>query len=79
MTQIIKEQWLQDLKAAIDDDCPNLVSLYDGFHYLVVYVYSSAHIFMMNPSLVSMGSILNAVPKRRFARIWNKWAIVVNG
>ena len=61
--QRTQEQWLQDLKAAIVDDCPNLVSLYDGFHYSIVYDYSSTHIFVMNPSLCSIGSILNEFPK----------------
>ena len=47
---------IRDLKSAINSGSPELVSLYDGWHYSVVYGYDSKHIFVMNPSLGEMGS-----------------------
>jgi len=73
---------LRDLKTAIDDDCPILVSLYDSEHYAVVYGYSSGHIFVMNPSLdfteEGVGSLKCAVRNDQFRRIWDRWAVVVS-
>jgi ABC-type bacteriocin/lantibiotic exporter with double-glycine peptidase domain len=35
--QTLRKPGPRDLKAAIDDDCPVLVSLYAGSHYSVIY------------------------------------------
>jgi ABC-type bacteriocin/lantibiotic exporter with double-glycine peptidase domain len=77
----LRKPGLRDLKAAIDDDCPILVSLYDGEHYAVVYGYSSGHIFVMNPSLDfsedGVGSLKCAVSKSKFRKIWDRWGIEI--
>jgi len=78
----LKKPGLRDLKASIDDDCPVLVSLYDSEHYAVVYGYSSTHIWLMNSSVDftedGVGSLMCAMRKDRFKRMWDKWAIIVN-
>jgi predicted double-glycine peptidase len=63
---------LRDLRKAINAGSPVLVSLYDGWHYSVVYGYSDKYIFVMNPSLGEMGSLKCAV---RLAE-W-RWNIIV--
>jgi ABC-type bacteriocin/lantibiotic exporter with double-glycine peptidase domain len=72
---------IRDLKAAIDDGCPVLISMWDGEHYAVVYGYSSSMIFVMNPSLDAssdgVGSLTCAVSKRAFRRSWDRWAMVI--
>ncbi len=70
---------LSQIREAIDNGSPVLISVFDGWHYSVVYGYSDSHIFVMNPSLdvTDMGSVWNAVPRRRFADIWDHWGIIV--
>jgi ABC-type bacteriocin/lantibiotic exporter with double-glycine peptidase domain len=78
----LRKTGLRDLKAAIDDECPVLISLYDGSHYSVVYGYSDSHIFVSNPSLnilTGYGSIRCAIPKSEFMKIWDKWAVEISG
>ena len=76
---MIRRRTLKTLRDAIDNECPIFISLYDGWHYSVVYGYSDSHIFVMNPSLdfTSMGSIWNAVSKPVFRKIWDRWGIIV--
>ena len=78
----LRKPGLRDLKVAIDDDCPILISLYDGEHYAVVYGYSSSHMFVMNSSLdfteEGVGSLRCAVSKDQFRRMWGRWGIVVS-
>ena len=52
-----------DLKSAIDEGHPVLISTHKWFHYSVVYGYSDSHYFVMNPSLGDMGSLLCAVTR----------------
>ena len=47
----LRKPGLRDLKAAIDDDCPVLISLYDGSHYALFMDIQTSHIFVSNPSL----------------------------
>ena len=78
--RMIGKRTLKTLRDAIDNESPVLISLYDGWHYSVVYGYSDSHIFVMNPSLdfTSMGSIWNAVPIPDFRKIWDRWGIIVS-
>lgn len=72
---------LKDLKAAINDGSPILVSLYDGSHYAVVYGYSDSHMFVSNPSLnilTGYGSIRCAITNSEFREAWDRWGIVVD-
>ena len=69
---------IRDLKAAIQNDSPVIVSLYDGWHYSVVYGISDTHIFVMNPSLGEMGSIKVAVSKSEWRAMFDRWGIVVS-
>jgi len=77
----LRKPGLRDLRAAIDNDCPIFVSLYDGEHYSVVYGYSSGHIFVMNPSLdfteEGVGSLKCAVSKDQFRHMWDRWGIEI--
>ena len=78
----LRKPGLRDLKAAINNDCPVLISLYGGSHYSVIYGYSSSHIFVSNPSLnilTGYGSIRCAIPKSKFMKIWDKWAVEISG
>ncbi len=70
---------LVDLKKAIDSGRPCLISMYDSWHYAVVYGYSDKHVLVMNPSLSreNMGSIRCAVKKKEFKRIFDGWALEV--
>ena len=76
----LKKPGLRDLKAAIDDECPVLISLYDGAHYSVVYGYSDSHMFVSNPSLniLGYGSIRCAITNAEFRKIWDKYAVIVS-
>lgn len=73
----ISARTIRDLKTSIDQGYPALVSTHHGWHYSIAYGYSDAHIFIMNPSLGTMGSFLCAVRKNKFRRIWDRWAVVV--
>ena len=68
---------LQDLKSAINAGSPVLVSLYSGEHYSVVYGYSSTNVFVMNPSLGSMGSLRCAVRLAEWRRMFDGWGIII--
>jgi len=78
----LRKPGVRDLKTAINDDCPVLVSLYDSEHYAVVYGFSSSHIFVMNSSIdISDGGVDNlrcAVRKDRFRKVWDKWGLEVS-
>jgi ABC-type bacteriocin/lantibiotic exporter with double-glycine peptidase domain len=67
---------LRDLKSAINAGSPVLVSLYENWHYSVAYGYSGRHVFVMNPSLGSMGSVNCAVRLAEWHRIFDRWGIV---
>jgi ABC-type bacteriocin/lantibiotic exporter with double-glycine peptidase domain len=69
---------LRELRSAIDAGSPVLVSLYENWHYSVVYGYSGRHIFVMNPSLGSMGAVKCAVRLVEWRRIFDGWGIVVS-
>jgi ABC-type bacteriocin/lantibiotic exporter with double-glycine peptidase domain len=77
--RIIKNAGLVDVKKAIHNGWPVLVSLYDGWHYATVYGFSEKHLFVCNPSVdtQNMGAIFCAVPKRKFSRMWERWCIIV--
>jgi ABC-type bacteriocin/lantibiotic exporter with double-glycine peptidase domain len=62
---------LRDLKSAIDSGCPVLVSLYDGWHYSIVYGYSPGYVFVMNPSLGSMGSLKCGVRLKEWRKMFD--------
>lgn len=69
---------IRDLKTAIDAGSPVIVSLYDHFHYSVIYGYSSSNIFVMNPSLGEMGSIKCALSKSEFKDIFDHWGLIIS-
>jgi len=69
---------ISNLKNAIDDGSPVLVSTHGHWHYSVIYgYYSSSHYFVMNPSLGDMGRLSCAISKKKFMRIWDGWALAV--
>jgi len=77
----LRKPVIRDLKAAIDDGCPVLISTWDGEHYSVVYGYSKSELFVMNPSLDAspdgVGSLSVVVSKAAFRRSWDRWAMVI--
>ena len=79
--QTLRNPGLRDLKAAINNACPVLISLYDGAHYSVIYGFSDSHIFVSNPSLnilTGYGSIRCAITNAEFRKIWDKYAVIVS-
>jgi predicted double-glycine peptidase len=68
---------LRDLRKAISAGSPVLVSLYEGWHYSVVYGYLDKYIFVMNPSLCEMGSLKVAVTLSEWRKIFDRWGVVV--
>jgi predicted double-glycine peptidase len=73
----LKCRKITNLKGAIDDGHPVLVSTHEHWHYSVVYGYSKTHYFVMNPSLGEMGNILCAIRWGEFRRVWDRWALEV--
>jgi len=73
----LKYRKIKDLKSAIEKGHPVLLSLYNHWHYSVVYGYSKTHYFVMNPSLGDMGSLSCAVRKKKFKRMWDGWALEI--
>jgi predicted double-glycine peptidase len=76
----LRKPGLRDLKTAINDGHPVLITLYDFEHYAVVYGYSSSHIFVSNPSLniLGYGSIRCAISNAEFRKIWDRWAVILS-
>ena len=78
----LRKPGLRDLKAAIDNGCPVLISTWDGEHYGVVFGTSTDHIFVMNPSIDissdGVGSVRTAMRKDLFRKQWDRWGIVVS-
>jgi ABC-type bacteriocin/lantibiotic exporter with double-glycine peptidase domain len=69
---------LPDVRKAIDDGNPVLISVNQGSHYSVVFGYSNAHIYVMNPAVFGgSGSIFCRVPRKDFADFWDHWCIIV--
>jgi len=73
----LKYRKIKDLKNAIDEGYPVLVSTHKHWHYSVVYGYSSSHFFVMNPSLGEMGSLSCALKKKKCKGMWDGWAMEV--
>jgi ABC-type bacteriocin/lantibiotic exporter with double-glycine peptidase domain len=71
-THVNTKMGLRDLKKAINEGSPVLVSLYDGWHYSVVYGYSDKLVFVMNPR-----SLKCAVSLSEWRRIFDRWGIIV--
>ncbi len=80
--QTLRKPGLRELKAAINDGCPVLISLFGDEHYSAFFGYSRTHVFVMNPSLDftkdGVGSLGCTVRKDRFGKIWDRWGIVVS-
>jgi predicted double-glycine peptidase len=73
----LKYRTISNLKNAIDDGCPVLISTHRHWHYSVVYGYSSSQYFVMNPSLGEMGSLSCAVRNKKFKQMGDGWALMV--
>ncbi len=73
----LKYRKTQNLKSAIDEGHPVLVSTHKHWHYSVVSGYSPSHYFVRNPSLGEMGSLSCAVRKKKFKRMWDGWALEI--
>ena len=70
---------MSDLKRAIDDGSPILISTHESWHYSVVFGYSDSSVFVMNPAIIgSCGNLWCRVPKKDFLASWDRWAIVVS-
>ncbi|HTY11737.1 MAG TPA: cysteine peptidase family C39 domain-containing protein [Bacteroidota bacterium] len=73
----LKYRKIRDLRRAIDDGHPALLSLYEHWHYPVCYGQSDSHYFVMKPSLGDMGSLSRAVRKKKLKRVWDGWGLEV--
>ncbi len=70
---------LYDLRNAIDDGNPVLVSVDDGSHYSVVFGYSKSCFYVMNPAIIgSSGSLICRIVKRDFSDSFDHWGIIVS-
>ena len=67
---------LRHLREAIDSDCPVLIAVDDGEHWVVVYGYSPGKIYIADPALCS--SIVCGRSSRDFRSRWDDWAMVVS-
>ena len=76
----LRKPSLKELKAAIDEGFPVLISTWSDIHYEVVYGYSNSHIFVMNPSVDvnGVGRLSCAVPKAEFIQAWDRWGLKVS-
>lgn len=72
---------LKDLKRAIDQGSPVIISLFDNWHWSVLYGYdnSAGVLFVMNPSLnpFSMGSLSCVVKKKDFLKMWDRFGLQI--
>ena len=78
IVQINTDMDMRDLKNAIKSGSPVLVSLYDHWHYGVVFGISSTHVFVSNPSLGEMGSIKVAVNKSEWRDMFDRWGLIIS-
>ncbi len=70
---------LSDLRKAIDDGNPVLISLDDFSHYSVCFGYSNSHVFVMNPAVLgASGNIWCRVLNREFTDSFDHWGIIVS-
>jgi len=80
--QTLQKPTLRDLKAAINEGCPMLISTWEGEHWSVFYGYEASHAFISNPSLDAssdgVGAIRCAVTKREFKKMWDRYGLVVS-
>jgi ABC-type bacteriocin/lantibiotic exporter with double-glycine peptidase domain len=80
-SRTIRKPSLRNLKNAIDEGYPVLISTWNDLHYEVVFGYSDSHIFVSNPSIDvtsdGVGRLSCAVPTREFRRAWDRWALEV--
>jgi ABC-type bacteriocin/lantibiotic exporter with double-glycine peptidase domain len=67
---------LDDLRSAIADGAPSLVSLDGNVHWGVVYGYSSKNIYLADPSLWK--SIRVGMSVEKFLDRWDRWAMIVS-
>lgn len=74
VTRIVKNARLRDVRRALADGGPVLVSLYDGAHWAVVYGISRHRVYVADPS-PRQASV--AWKRRRFRRAWDRWAMIV--
>jgi ABC-type bacteriocin/lantibiotic exporter with double-glycine peptidase domain len=78
----LRKPGLRELKAAINNGHPVLITIYDFEHYVVFTGYSRTHVFLMNSSLDftsnGVGGLRCAVSKSEFKNIWDRWGIVVS-
>jgi ABC-type bacteriocin/lantibiotic exporter with double-glycine peptidase domain len=70
---------ISDLRKAIDDGKPVLISTHDSWHYAVAYGYSNTYIFVMNPAIIgSCGNLWCRVLKKKFLAEFDGWGIAVS-
>jgi predicted double-glycine peptidase len=70
---------LSDLRKAIDDGNPVLISTHGSAHYSVVFGYSRSQVFVMNPAVIGeCGNLWCRVPKKEFNSTWDHWGIIVS-
>ncbi len=73
--KILADAQLQDLRRAINQGHPVIVSTEEGGHWSVVYGYSTGHIFVSDSSLRT--GLRCRMPVARFRKQWDRWMMLV--
>ncbi|MGA2624141.1 MAG: cysteine peptidase family C39 domain-containing protein [Bacteroidota bacterium] len=71
----LKKATLKDIRRAIDENHPVLVSVGEDSHYCVVYGYSDTHVFVMDPLITSLKC---AIAIKEWRERWDRWGLVTS-
>jgi ABC-type bacteriocin/lantibiotic exporter with double-glycine peptidase domain len=75
---VVKTKWnatRKDIKKTVDNGFPILVTLYEGYHWVIIYGYSKTGIFVLDSAL---DFIFNEWDWSEFLDVWDdKWIAVI--
>ncbi len=74
-TKIITNATLRDIKKAISEGFPILISVFEGEHWSTVYGYSDENIYIADPSVIK--NIQVKISKPKFKEQWDRWIMIV--
>lgn len=75
-TKTIERARKRDLVAALDANCPVVVSADAETHWAVLFGYGDAHVYLADPSVPRSPRII--VPWSTFMGRWDRWAGIVS-
>jgi len=74
----VKTKWnaiRRDIKKAVDKGWPILITMYEGYHWAIIYGYSKTGIFVLDPAL---DFISNEWDWKEFLDVWDdRWIAVI--